>query len=226
MNTVNQPIIQGKQMDVGDALRTYVLEKFEDIKGKYFNRITDAQATFAREGHGRGAIKARISFRVGKDILVVSDASAEDAYVAFDAAAEKTAKQLRRFKRRLRDHHDRQEVSDLAGDGFLTAKDYTLAAATEESEESARQGDDPLIIAEITTRIETMSVPDAVMRMELSSLPVFTFRNAKHQEVNIIYRRNDGNIGWIDPVGNAVIASASVRQDAARTSRKSAAART
>lgn len=222
MNTSTQPVIQGKQMDVGDALRTHALEKIEDIKGKYFNRITDVHVTFAREGHGHAAIKTRISFRVGKDILVVSDASANDAYAAFDSAAEKIAKQLRRYKRRLRDHHERQEAAEIAETAFLTAKDYTLAAPSGESEEDdVPHGDDPLIVAEITTRIEAMSVPEAVMRLELSGQPVFTFRNAKHDEVNIVYRRSDGNIGWIDPVGNATAA-----RPEEKPTRKSAAVRT
>lgn len=222
MNISTQPVIQGKQMDVGDALRTHVLEKLEDIKGKYFNRITEVHVTFAREGHGHTATKTRISFRVGKDILVVSDASANDAYAAFDSAAEKIAKQLRRYKRRLRDHHDRQDATEIAESAFLTAKDYTLAATPEEAEESVPQGDDPLIVAEITTRIEAMSVPEAVMRLELSGQPVFIFRNAKHQEINLVYRRTDGNIGWIDPAGNA---ASSARTDE-KPERKSAAART
>lgn len=221
MNISAQPVIQGKQMDVGDALRTHVLEKLEDIKGKYFNRITEVYVTFAREGHGHTTTKTRISFRVGKDILVVSDASANDAYAAFDSAAEKVAKQLRRYKRRLRDHHERQEATQIAEAAFLTAKDYTLATTPEDSEDDVPHGDDPLIVAEITTRIEAMSVPEAVMRLELSGQPVFIFRNAKHDEVNIVYRRTDGNIGWIDPVGNAASAPRTEGQPA----RKSAATR-
>lgn len=206
MNTTVQPVIQGKQMDVGDALRTHVGTKIEDIKNKYFNRVTEVHVTFAREGHSHSATKARISFRVGKDILVVSDATENDAYLAFDTAAEKVAKQLRRYKRRLCDHHERQEAAEAAENAVLTATDYTLASTPAE-EEGPLQGEDPLIIAEITTKVETMSVPEAVMRLELSGQPVFIFKNAKHKDINIVYRRTDGNIGWLDPAGNAPTAS-------------------
>lgn len=208
MNTV-QPVIEGKQMDVGDALRAHVSEKIGDIASKYFNRATEIHVTFAREGHGHGATKARISFRVGKGIFVVSDSTGNDPYLAFETAADKIAKQLRRYKRRLRDHHEKQEAAEKAGISALTATDYTLAASERDdsAEEDLPQGDDPLIIAEISTRIETMSVPDAVMRLELSGQPVFVFRNAKHGDVNIVYRRSDGHVGWVDPAGNAAAKS-------------------
>src|SRR3989304_3119671 len=106
-----QLTIQGKQIDLGDALRTHVEEKIDFINQKYFNHATYATITFSKEGHGHGLVKAHISMRIGKNIMVMADAVENDPYVSFEAAAEKVAKQLRRYKNRLRDHHERLEGS-------------------------------------------------------------------------------------------------------------------
>lgn len=193
-----QLTVQGKQLDLGDALRTHVSTKLEDINSKYFNRAIDATVTFAKDGHA--FIKTHISIRVGKDIMVISDATEPDAYVAFDAAAEKVAKQLRRYKRRLRDHH--QRLDEAPAEEFIEAKDYTLSSEQDNQPEGEDAHADPLIIADLTTSIQTMSVSEAVMRLDLSSdLPALMFRNAKHNGLNMVYRRSDGNIGWVDPDG-------------------------
>ncbi len=195
-----QLTVQGKQMDVGDALRTYVSDKLEDIKNKYFNRAIDATVVFSREGHGHGVFKCQISLRVGKNIMVVADHTAGDAHGAFDVAAEKIAKQLRRYKRRLRDHHERENHDPEVE--ILKARDYVLATEPEpqddEDDDGVPHGDDPVIIAEMVTQIETLSVSDAVMRMDLAGHNAMLFRNAKHNGLNLVYRRSDGNVGWVD----------------------------
>ncbi|MCB1555772.1 MAG: ribosome-associated translation inhibitor RaiA [Alphaproteobacteria bacterium] len=199
-----QLTIQGKQMDLGDALRTYVTEKLEEINGKYFNHTTAASVTFSKEGHGHGAIRAHISIRVGKDIMVMADGTAADPYGAFDAAAEKVAKQMRRYKKRLRDHHERMEKTPESE--VVKARDYVLAMSPEESaqgdDDGVPVGNDPVVVAEITTNIQTMSVSEAVMRMDLSGQNALLFHNASHSGLNMVYRRPDGNIGWVDPEGN------------------------
>jgi ribosomal subunit interface protein len=195
-----QLTVQGKQMDLGDALRTHVSNKLEDINEKYFNRAIEAIVTFAPEG--QAFTKTHISIRVGKDIMVISDAIEPDPYVAFDQAADKVAKQLRRYKRRLRDHHTKLEQAPI--ESFVPALDYTISAE-QDNEQDVEDKDhgDPLIIAEIATQIQTMSPSEAVMRLDLSGLPALMFRNAKHKGLNMVYRRPDGNIGWIDPDGQA-----------------------
>lgn len=200
-----QITIQGKQIDLGDALRAHVTEKLEEINSKYFNHATDATVTFSKEGHGHGTLKAHISIRIGKDIMVMADKEAGDPYGAFDAAAEKVSKQMRRYKTRLRDHHDRIEKTPEAE--IVKARDYVLAATPEiEPEEQDNngvpQGEDPIVIAELTTAIQTMSVSEAVMRLDLSGENAMLFRNAAHNGLNMVHRRADGNIGWIDPEGN------------------------
>lgn len=195
-----QLTVQGKQMDVGDSLRVHVEEKIDEINKKFFNRAVGASVTFAKEGHGHGLTRAAISLRVGKSINVLAEVSAADAYAAFDSAAEKVAKQLRRYKNRLRDHHERIEQTPETE--IQKARDYVLAhsAGDDESEDEAHlNGDDPVVIAEMTTDIQTLSVSDAVMRLDLGNLNALLFRNAKNNELNLIYRRPDGNIGWIDP---------------------------
>ena len=189
-------------MDLGDALRTHITEKLEDINAKYFNHATDATVTLSKEGHGHGTIKAHISIRIGKDIMVMADDIAGDPYGAFDSAAEKVAKQMRRYKKRLRDHHERLEKTPESE--IVRARDYTLAAEPEaqETEDHEEHGKDPVVIAEITTDIQTMSVSEAVMRLDLSGQNALLFHNASHNGLNMVYRRPDGNIGWIDPEGN------------------------
>ena len=201
-----QLTVQGKQIDVGDALRTHVTEKLEELNTKYFNHATFATVTFSKEGHGHGVFKAQIHIRIGKDIMVLADSEAGDAHAAFDSAAEKVAKQLRRYKKRLRDHHDRMEQTPEGE--ILKARYYTLAVEPEQAEETQEDdgvplGDDPVIVAEISTDIQTMSVSDAVMRMDLAGKSALLFRNAKHNELNMVYRRPDGNIGWVDPVSQS-----------------------
>jgi ribosomal subunit interface protein len=184
--------IQGKQMDVGEALRTYVTEKLEDINAKYFNHATDATVVFSREGHGHGLFRAHISFRVGKDLMVVADTEENDAYLSFDVASAKVAKQLRRYKGRLREHSIQSERT-----AAMNAPYYVIA--DEQEDDGVQRGDDPVTIAEMVTVIETLSVSDAVMRLDLGGQTALLFRNAKHGELNLVYRRPDGNVGWVDP---------------------------
>lgn len=196
-------------MDVGDALRSHVSEKLEDINTKYFNRAIDATVTLAPEGHA--FTKTHISIRVGKDIMVMSDAVESDPYISFDAAAEKVAKQLRRYKRMLREHHQRLEQTPESE--IIKARDYVLASANgaqaAEQDNSADaadafpQGDNPLVIAEMVTNIQVMTVSEAVMRLDLSGQNALMFRNPTHSGLNMVYRRADGNIGWVDPQGNS-----------------------
>ena len=193
--------VQGKQIDVGDALREHVTDKLEDIDHKYFNHGTTATVTFSREGHGHNLFKVNISFNVGKNIAVVTEATEHDPYVAFDAASEKAAKRLRRYKKRLRDHHGRTEKTPETE--MIKARDYTLAQEAQgeitEQDNDAFADADPAIIAEIQTHIETMSVSEAVMRMELADLNALMFRNASNNKLNMVYMRKDDNVGWIEP---------------------------
>jgi hypothetical protein len=127
----------------------------------------------------------------------VAEQTAPDAHSAFDVSAEKIAKQLRRYKSRLRDHNERLEQTRGA---ISEARDFILAAdADEDQNNDVPVGDDPAIIAELTTEIHSMTVSDAVMRLDLGDLNAMLFTNSKTNSLNMVYRRPDGNIGWVDP---------------------------
>ena len=194
-----QLTITGKQVDVGDALRRHVEATLESLLGKYFKTAIEAHAVFAREAH---LVRAEVSLHVGRGMVVNSGAAATDHYVAFDMAAERLGKQLRRYKRRLRDYHGKARA---AAEVTEMARSFVLAPVDEEAEaaasESAAAGGSaaPVVIAEMSAELPHLTVGEAVMRMDLADSPALLFRNRSHGELNLVYRRGDGNIGWIDP---------------------------
>ena len=183
--------VTGKQIDTGDAFRSHVEVSLASILGKYFKTAIEAHVVLSKEAH---LSRAEISLHIGRGIVVNAGAVASEAYAAFDGAAERIAKQMRRYKRRLRDHHVKGREPSEAGE---RAMDYVLAPIAEEAEEDT--GVAPAVIAEMSTEIPNLTVGEAVMRMDLAAIPVLLFRNRSHGELNIVYRRTDGNIGWIDP---------------------------
>ena len=187
--------VKGKHLDVGDALRTYVREQLSAVTEKYFSNPIDATVLFSQEAH---LYRTDISVHIGRGILLQSTAEATDIYPSFDTAAGKVGKRLRRYKRRLRDHHNHD------GSGAeLPARQYVIEAESAQDDSGDEPGTEPVIIAEMATTIETMSVAEAVMRMDLAELPALLFRSGAHGGLNMIYRRPDGNVGWIDPKNNS-----------------------
>ncbi len=183
--------VQGKQLDVGDALRQRIETAIEQIAAKYFGNPIDATVTMSRDG---SVFRADVTVHVGKGISVKSEGASSDPHVAFDGAAERIAKQLRRYKRRLRDHH-RGHAEEA-----LPAAQYVLAAAAEDGPEpEGVDGWEPVVVAEMATKIETLTVGEAVMRMVLACATALMFRNRAHGGLNMVYRRPDGNVGWVDP---------------------------
>jgi ribosomal subunit interface protein len=191
-----QVTVTGKQMDVGEALQSYVADNLADSVAKYFDNAIEASVVFSR-GAKRRQVRADLSVHIGRNILLQGHAETGDPYTAYDAALEHIAKRMRRYKRRLRDH---RRLADAGS--TIEAQQYVLAGGDEDEEEAATADGRPAIIAEMTTPIETMTVADAVMRLDLASLPTLMFRNSAHGGLNVVYRRNDGNVGWIDPQGN------------------------
>ncbi|HXQ50692.1 MAG TPA: ribosome-associated translation inhibitor RaiA [Stellaceae bacterium] len=187
-----QVTVTGKRFDVGDALRNHVTATTTSIVERYFGKATEAHVVFSRERH---LVKAEISVHAGRGLSVQGGGEADDAYIAFDGAAEHIDKRLRRNKRRLRNHHGRPKDAGPAEMQDATA--YVLAAE-DEAGEDAGEGE-PLVIAEMRTRILSLSVSEAVMRLDLADLPALLFRNSARDNLNLVYRRPDGNIGWVDP---------------------------
>jgi ribosome hibernation promoting factor len=194
-----QLTVTGKQVEVGNALRSHVESALEALLGKYFGSAIEAHAVFAREAH---LIRAEISLHIGRGIVINSHASASEHYLAFDAAAERLAKQLRRYKRRLHEDHGRVRAPAERGE---MAMSFVLAPVDEEDDsgEATTNGTAPIVIAEMSTELPRLTVGEAVMRMDLADAPVLLFRNRSHGELNLVYRRGDGNIGWIDPAFEA-----------------------
>lgn len=183
--------ISGKQIDIGEALQTHVKTELGEAVKKYAERPTDANVIFSKSGH-EFVCEATVHLSTG--LTAAAKAHSVDIYGAFDDCCEKMEKQLRRYKRRLKDHHkDRVEPVELFG-----ASSYILASESE-SDTQEPESLQPMIVAEMQTKIATLSVGEAVMQMELAGAPVLVFRNEGKDGLNVVYRRDDGNIGWIDP---------------------------
>lgn len=188
--------VKGKQIDVGESLRSHVQRQLSDIVAKYFSSPLDATVVFSREAH---LFRADISVHAARGIMLQSASAANDPYPAFDEAAERMAVRLRRYKKRLIDmnHHQVSEGKLAAQDAQLSSPYYVLNPEKEEGH-AGDQGHAPLIVAETTTQIESLTVSEAVMRLDLGNLPALLFQNRTHGGINLVYRRNDGNIGWVD----------------------------
>jgi ribosomal subunit interface protein len=188
--------VAGRQMEVGEALRTRIEGELTSGVGKYFNRATDAVVTVGKNGGMGFAVDCTVHLSSG--ISLQAEGHGGDAHVAFDDALDKLEKRVRRYKRRLKNHHAGAK-SPLPAENVPA---YVLAPLREETEaedETYGGEDAPLVIAETTMAVRTMPVSMAVMQLDLSEAPVLMFRNAANGALNVVYRRKDGNVGWIDP---------------------------
>ncbi len=183
--------INGKQFDVGDSLSAYVREKLEDGVLKHFEQAMESKVTFSREAH---MVRVDCKVHAGHGIAMQTHGETDDPYASFDQAIARMEKRLRRYKRRLIDHHrgDKAELEWTSANSYVLADD-------QDNEEDTSDDLQPVIIAETKLDIPTVTVGGAVMRMDLLGVGTFVFRNSAHGELNVVYRRPDGNIGWIDP---------------------------
>jgi ribosomal subunit interface protein len=187
--------ISGKQIDIGEALQTHVRTELGSVAEKYAGRPTDAHVVFSKSG-AEFVCEATVHLSTG--LTAQATGRAHEIYAACDACIDKLEKQLRRYKRRLKDHHkERAQPVEVAG-----AASYILAASESGEEDAEPESLQPMIIAEMEARIPSVSVGEAVMQMELAGAPVLVFRNERDNGINVVYRRDDGNIGWIDPNSN------------------------
>ncbi len=186
--------ITGKHLDVGDALRSHIEDQLATAVTKYFDMALDAAVTLSRAG---AMMHVDITVHPGpRGMIVQGRGELEDPYAAFDFALERIKKQLRRYKRRLNDHHRHSDEAH-----FLAAQQYVIQPEADENE--VAEDAQPIIVAEMPADIATLTVSEAVMRMDLADLPVMMFRNSQTGTLNVVYHRKDGNIGWIDPVAAA-----------------------
>jgi ribosomal subunit interface protein len=186
--------VTGKNLDVGEALRSYVVDKIEQALDKY---VGSSLSGHIRVEKNRGTFRTDCSIQLRSGLVLQSHGEANEAYASADLAVERLDKRLRRHKRRLKSHHG----ATAAAAAQTQAPDYVIRSGGQEEEEEP-EGENPVIIAETQMVISELAVSDAVMQMDLSDTSFLVFRNAGHGRINVVYRRPDGNIGWIDPGGD------------------------
>ncbi len=189
-----QITVSGKQVDLSDALRTRVSDGLDTIAGKYFDHALEASVTFSR---ARSFFTCDINVHAGRGLTLRGEGEAADANGAFDDAAEHIAKRLRRYRRRVNDHArdaSQREAPQPARQYVLRQEDEASPAALD-----GRAQTFATVIAEVATSIDQLSVSEAVMRLDLADQQVLMFHNGATGELNVVYRRMDGHIGWIDP---------------------------
>jgi ribosomal subunit interface protein len=187
--------VSGHQVDTGEALRTRVEDRLQGIAAKYFARAISAQATFGKGPHDHG-FTCDIVCHVMQGLVLKGSNTGQDAHGAFDGAADKIEKQLRRYMRRLKDRHAGETAAAAENNGYDNAG-YTVFNAGADEEEEAP--DAPLIVAETRVDVPDASVGDAVMMLDLRNTGALLFRNSGTGAYNMVYRRNDGTIGWVEP---------------------------
>ena len=185
--------VSGHQVDTGEALRAHVDERMKAIADKYFARAISAAVTFGKGPHDH-AFVCDIVAHVMQGVILKGSGKAADAHPAFDQAAERIEKQLRRYMSRLKDRHGASEpvtIGDVAADASYRVFDV--------GEEDSEPADNPPIVAETKVDIPDASVSDAVMLLDLRNTNALLFRNSMSGKFNMVYRRGDGTIGWVEP---------------------------
>lgn len=186
--------VSGHQIDTGEALQTHVSDRLHAIADKYFSRAISAHVTFGRGPHD--SVTSDIVAHVMQGVLMKGHGQAQDAHAAFEQAADKVEKQLRRYMRRLKDHSAAAEPPPSIGDLAFDAG-YTVFDSPPDDE--VQGGDAPAIIAETRVDVPTASVSDAVMMLDLRNTTALLFVNARTGAHNMVYRRPDNMIGWVEP---------------------------
>ena len=189
--------ISGRQVDLGAAFQAHVEKRLSEGLNKYLDRIVSVDVVVSKEAHHQFRVDIHGNTGTHSAITLKSQGGANEVYAAFDDAATKVEKQLRRYKRRLKDHHQ-QDKAELRA---LSARKYVLKPESD-SEELAEKWA-PVVVAETSTNVETLTVSEAVMKMDLANLPALMFFNDGNGRANVVYRRVDGNISWVDPEGVA-----------------------
>ena len=185
--------VSGKNIDIGDALRAHCQAKVMGAIAKYFDGAVSGHVTIEPEGSG---YRAECTLHLASGMTLHADGAGHEPYASFDQAAGRIEKRLRRYKGRLKSHGPGAAHDEPAG--LIAA---TVFEAIDDFEDSVAFS--PVVVAETTAALKTMAVSTAVLDLDLSGAPVLVFRHAHSGRVNIVYRRTDGNIGWLDPMSGA-----------------------
>ncbi|MBT2188592.1 ribosome hibernation-promoting factor, HPF/YfiA family [Sphingobium nicotianae] len=193
--------ISGHQVETGEALQSHVNARLQGIADKYFARAISSHVTFSHAPHG--AFRCDIISHVMSGLILKGAGEAHDAHVSFDQAAERIEKQLRRYMRRLKDRHEQSAAAEATrdapdGNGIDNAN-YVVFQSSGYEEDVEVEADAPAIIAEMRVDIPKASVSDAVMMLDLRNTNALLFVNSGTAAFNMVYRRNDGTIGWVEP---------------------------
>lgn len=186
--------ISGRNIDIGEALRSRISQRVIEALQKYFDGGYSGRVTVGKEGFG---FRTECAIHLDSGIELHADAMAADAYASADQAALRIEKRLRRYKRRLKEHQNGRTNGNGVQD-LVATPSYVIAAPSADDESEVTEFN-PVIIAESTAALKHLSVSDAVVELDLTGAPVVVFRHAGHGRVNLVYRRTDGHIGWVDP---------------------------
>ena len=184
--------IVSKGIDVSSALSDRINARLEEMMDKYIHREGEAQVAVSRDGPG---FMTRVSVHLPSGATFEGEGRAQEAYPASDEALEHMEKRLRRYKRRLKDHSQKQKAHEAA----LFVLENPVAAEEVDAEDDLPVRDDPMVIHEGVGRVRTMTPGMAALEVGLADSGVVVFRNSRHGRVNVVYKRPDGHIGWIDP---------------------------
>ncbi len=196
--------VSGKNLDIGTAFQEHVESRLHEIAEKYFNGVTSAMVVAEKQ---RSQFGVEIVMHLTTGLVMQAKGAGDDVYAAFEQALERMEKRLRRYKRKLKSHvkkRRREPLARRAAPSFVVAPEPELATeavapAETEEEEVAEAELNPTVVAETEEHIMEMTAGEAVMQLELQERPFLIFRNASHGGINVVYRRDDGHVAWIDP---------------------------
>jgi putative sigma-54 modulation protein len=187
--------VSGKNIDIGEALRERIAARISEALEKYYHGSPVGHVTVQRDGFG---YRTECALHLASGITLQAEAMAADAYASADLAALRIERRLRRYKRRLTDRQAARPDGAAAEPPPVEAASYVISAPDSDGDDEVTDFN-PVVIAETTTRVRDLSVSDAVMELDLTGAPVVVFRHAGHGRINLVYRRPDGHVGWIDP---------------------------
>jgi ribosomal subunit interface protein len=186
--------VSGKNLAIGESLRQHVHEKVDAVIGRYFDGKVSGHVVISPEGSG---YRSDCTLHLSSGMTLQAEGKAQAPYASIDQAVDRVEKRLRRYKRRLKEHHATTDGADADAETRSVVANYVIEAPDEDSETNGEFA--PAIVAEGSARLKSMSVASAVMELDLTGAPVVVFQHAGSARLNIVYRRRDGAIGWLDP---------------------------
>jgi ribosomal subunit interface protein len=186
--------ITGRQIDIGEALRNHARARLSSVAGRFLDAAVDGAVNFVREGAG---YRTDCTVHLRSGLYLHTHGKSPDIYAAFDQAVDRLEKRLSRHKSKIRDHHNGARGADRTA-----SEDAAYVTLSLAGEDEAPHDTGPAVVAETTMQIRTLTVGEAVLQLDLADAPVVVFRNAGHGQINVVYKRGDGHIGWVDPTLN------------------------